>query len=57
MVTEVARVPCGEALVIDVDEGGRGQLALGAVRDESLVPLLGVRKRIWQEEDNKESPG
>ena len=40
VVAEVAGVARGEALGVDFHEGRGGQLAVRAVGDETLVPLL-----------------
>ena len=42
MVAEVPRVPTWEALAVDLDEGGRCEFPVGAIRDETLVPLLEI---------------
>ena len=40
VVAEVAGVARGEALGVDLHEGRGGQLAVGAVGDEALIPIL-----------------
>ena len=42
MVAEVPSIPTWEALAVDLDEGGRREFPVGAIRDETLVPLLEI---------------
>ena len=40
MIAEVLGIATWETLAVDLDKGWRAKLSVGAVRDETLVPLL-----------------